>query len=78
MLSIANAAAISNPDTITMPTLVAIDEPNLALAPDEIASLTSLMKRYDQVLLDIDALNVKLQELLERHGPAKTETSVSD
>ncbi len=45
------------------------DEPNLTLAPEEIATLTSLMESYDQVLADIDALNVRLQELLEMESP---------
>jgi len=47
------------------------DDPNLALAPDEIATLTSLMVRYDQVLLDIDLLTDRLQELLETEGGKK-------
>ena len=46
-----------------------LDELNLALAPEEIATLNSLVKRYDQVLLDIDALNVRLQELLGIESP---------
>jgi len=46
-----------------------LDELNLALAPEEIATLNSLVKRYDQVLLDIDALNVRLQELLAIESP---------
>ena len=44
------------------------DEPNLFLAPEEIATLTSLMESYDQVLVDIDALNDRLQELLDMEG----------
>ncbi len=44
------------------------DEPNLTLAPEEIATLTSLMESYDQVLVDIDALNDRLQELLDMEG----------
>ena len=56
MLSIAN---FSSEESVS-------DEPNVALAPEEIATLTSLMERYDQVLLDIDALNARLQELVEK------------
>lgn len=56
MLSIVN---FSSHETVS-------DEPNVALAPEEIATLTSLMERYDQVLLDIDALNDRLQELVEK------------
>ena len=62
MLSIANLPitdAIPAPETIN-------DEPNVALAPEEIATLTSLMTRYDQVLLDIDSLTERLEKLLER------------
>lgn len=61
MLSISNA---------TLSDLVS-DEPTLALAPEEIASLTSLMEQFDQVLLGIDALNGRLQELLDIESPAK-------
>jgi hypothetical protein len=56
MLSIAN---FSSEETVS-------DEPNIALAPDEIATLTSLMERYDRLLLDIDELNGRLQELVDR------------
>jgi allophanate hydrolase subunit 1 len=64
MLSIAHlpipiAAATPAAETIN-------DEPNVALAPEEIATLTSLMVRYDQVLLDIDSLTDRLENLLER------------
>lgn len=61
MLSIANAVTAS----------VFLDEVNIALAPEEIASLTSLMERYGQVLLDIDVLNGRLQELLDIESPPK-------
>ena len=59
MLSLANTAAFETQG----------DEPNITLAPEEIATLTSLMESYDQVLVDIDALNVRLQELLEMESP---------
>ncbi len=61
MLSIANAVTAS----------VFLDEVNIALAPEEIATLTSLMERYGQVLLDIDVLNGRLQELLDIESPPK-------
>ncbi len=64
MLSIADAVTAS----------VFLDEVNVALAPEEIATLTSLMERYDQVLLDIDALNGRLQELLDVESPPKAQT----
>ena len=58
MLSIVNAAALENMG----------DEPNLTLAPEEIATLTSLMESYDSLILEIDALNGRLQELLNMEG----------
>ncbi len=51
---------------------LASEEPNVFLAPDEIASLTSLMQQYDQVLVEIDTINARLQELLDIEGPAKS------
>ena len=61
MLSIAN---FSSEETSS-------DELNVALAPEEIATLTSLMERYDQVLLDIDALNDQLQQLVDKEVRGK-------
>ena len=58
MLSIVNTAALEHLG----------DEPNLTLAPEEIATLTSLMESYDSLLLEIDALNGRLQELLNMEG----------
>ena len=49
------------------------DEPNVLLAPDEIATLTDLMGRYDQVLADIETLNSRLEELLKIESPKKEE-----
>ena len=49
------------------------DEPNVLLAPEEIATLTDLMSRYDQVLVDIETLNGRLEELLKIEGPKKEE-----
>ena len=51
------------------------DEVNIALAPEEIATLTSLMERYGKVLLDIDVLNERLQELLDFESPPKAAVS---
>ena len=65
MPSIANAVTAS----------VFLDEVNVALAPEEIATLTSLMERYGQVLLDIDVLNERLQELLDFESPPKATVS---
>ena len=67
MLSIA-ALPVSE---ITPATETTNDHSNLALAADEIATLASLMNRYDQVLLDIDLLTDRLQELLETEGGKK-------
>ena len=61
MLSIINSAALDHLD-------LACDEPNLTLAPEEIATLTSLMGSYDSLLLEIDALNGRLEELLNLEG----------
>ena len=61
MLSIVNSAALDHLD-------LAGDEPNLTLAPEEIATLTSLMGNYDSLLLEIDALNGRLEELLNLEG----------
>ena len=62
MLSIANPSI-----TDTTPAAESInDEPNLALAPEEIATLTSLMIRYDHLLLEIDSLTDRLQTLLDQ------------
>ena len=55
----------------TVTASVFLDELNVALAPEEIATLTSLMERYGQVLLDIDVLNGRLQELLDIESPPK-------
>ena len=51
------------------------DESNVSLAPDEIATLTDLMGRYDEVLADIEILNCRLEELLKIEGPKKEEGS---
>ncbi len=61
MLSIVN---VSSEETVS-------DELNVALAPEEIATLTSLMERYDQVLLDIDVLNGRLQEMVDKEVNVK-------
>ncbi len=61
MLSIVN---VSSEETVS-------DELNVALAPEEIATLSSLMERYDQVLLDIDALNGRLQEMVDKEVNVK-------
>ena len=60
--------SIANADTAS----VFLDEVNIPLAPEEIATLTSLMERYGQVLLDIDTLNGRLQELLDVESPRKS------
>ena len=62
MLSIANTAI-----TDTTPAAESINvELYVALAPEEIATLTSLMNRYDQLLLEIDSLTERLQTLLDQ------------
>ncbi|MCY2986224.1 MAG: hypothetical protein NTY15_21560 [Planctomycetota bacterium] len=54
------------------------DEPNVMLAPDEIATLTDLMSRYDQVLVDIESLNSRLEELLKIESPKKEEEQAEE
>ena len=51
------------------------DEPNLALAPEEIATLTSLMHRYDQLLVEMDNLNQRIEELLKLESPPRIQES---
>jgi hypothetical protein len=43
--------------------------PELALAPEEIATLSSLMGRYDQILVDVDNLNEQIESLLKLESP---------
>lgn len=38
--------------------------PNIALDEDELATLNSLIKRYDQVIHDLDLLNDQIENLL--------------
>ena len=47
------------------------DEPDVLLAPKEIATLTSLMRRYEELLLEMDHLNDSLEELLNAECPPK-------
>ncbi len=61
VLNVSNAPEIQN------------EEPNVALAPEEIATLASLMDRYDQVLLDIDLLTDRLEELLKTESVSRKE-----
>jgi len=48
------------------------EEANLALAPEEIATLSSLMNRYDLLLVEMDHLNQRLEELLKQESPPRT------
>lgn len=48
------------------------EEPNLALAPEEIATLSSLMNRYDLLLVEMDHLNQRLEDLLKQESPPRT------
>lgn len=50
---------------------------NVAFAPDELATLSSLMERYDQVMLDLDSLNGRLQELLDIESPSSLESGLA-
>jgi hypothetical protein len=42
--------------------------PNIALAPEEVATLRSLVDRYDQVIKDLDQLNDQIETLLKAEG----------
>ena len=57
---------LSNPELSS-----ATDEPNVVLAPDEIATLGTLMSQYDRLLQDMDSLNARIEALLEQEAPAK-------
>ena len=46
------------------------EEPNVVLAPEEIATLGSLMSQYDQLLADMDNLNLQIDMLLKAEPPA--------
>ena len=59
MLSIATTATVGTSS----------DYENVAFAPEEIATLSELMERYDRVMLDLDSLNDRLQELLGIESP---------
>ncbi len=56
---------VSNDQTPTID-----EEPNVALAPEEIATLGSLMSQYDQLLADMDQLNLQIETLLKAESPA--------
>lgn len=63
-------------DTVPQPRLAVVeesqsDEPNLVLDPEEIATLSSLMHRYDKLLVEMDTLNERLEELLQAESPAQ-------
>ncbi len=47
-----------------------VDEPNVFLAPEEIATLGALMGKYDQLLVDMDDLNSQIETLLKAESPA--------
>ena len=61
---------------LSIDTTVSVGTPseyeNVPFAPDELATLSLLMERYDQVILDLDSLNDRLQELLEIESPLST------
>jgi hypothetical protein len=47
---------------------VAQELPNIALDPEEVATLRSLVDRYDQVIQDLDQLNDQIESLLQAEG----------
>ena len=62
---------VSSDQPVTVAKLATIDEePNVVLAPEEIATLGSLMSQYDQLLADRDAQNLQIETLLKAESPA--------
>jgi hypothetical protein len=62
---------VSNDQPTTIAQLATMeDEPNVVLAPEEIATLGSLMSQYDQLLADMDNLNSQIETLLKAESPA--------
>ena len=41
---------------------------NIAFAPEEVATLQSLVKRYDRVIEELDKLNEQIESLLALEG----------
>jgi hypothetical protein len=41
---------------------------NIAFAPEEVATLQSLVKRYDRVIEELDTLNEQIESLLALEG----------
>lgn len=74
--SIASIASIASTEEsaelVRQREVVQGEEPNLALAPEEIATLSSLMSRYDLFLVEMDDLNQQLEELLKQESPPRT------
>jgi hypothetical protein len=62
---------VSNDQPTTIAQLATMeDEPNVVLAPEEIATLGALMSQYDQLLADMDNLNSQIETLLKAESPA--------
>ncbi|MEQ1830702.1 MAG: hypothetical protein ABL921_32420 [Pirellula sp.] len=57
--------AVSCLDAVEESNVAPLEDSNVALAPEEIATLSSLMGRYDQLLLEMDTLSERLEELLK-------------
>ena len=55
---------------------IAEDEPNVVLAPEEIATLGSLMGQYDQLLADMDDLNSQIEMLLKAEDHSTTNSEI--
>jgi hypothetical protein len=51
-----------------------LEDSQIALAPDEIETLTSLVGRYDQLLAEVDALNLQIEALLKAESPPPAAT----
>jgi hypothetical protein len=66
---------VATSEAISEPGIAAAEESQLALAPEEIETLTSLVGRYDQLLAEVDALNLQIEALLQAESPKPVVTS---
>jgi hypothetical protein len=60
--------AIESELSAQLETELAAEQGNLALNPDEIATLQSLVSRYDAVIAELDQLNDRIESLLQAEG----------
>jgi hypothetical protein len=61
---LSNHSADEYPGSHVESEVVEVELPNIALAPEEVATLHSLIERYDKVIQDLDFLNTQIETLL--------------